>query len=68
MTVRDGGVGLDEAEPARLLEPFFTTKPGGLGMGLSISRYIVESHGGRLWATVNPDHGITMHVALPALG
>ncbi len=68
MTVRDGGVGLDEAEPARLLEPFFTTKPGGLGMGLSISRSIVESHGGRLWATVNPDHGITMHVALPALG
>lgn len=66
--MRDGGVGLDEAEPARLLEPFFTTKPGGLGMGLSISRSIVESHGGRLWATVNPDHGITMHVALPALG
>ena len=68
LTVQDGGVGLDETEVARLFEPFFTTKPGGLGMGLSISRSIVDGHGGRLWATVNADHGITMHLALPALG
>ncbi|HKA62394.1 MAG TPA: ATP-binding protein [Methylomirabilota bacterium] len=67
VTVQDGGVGVDSAETARLFEPFFTTKPGGLGMGLSISRSIVDSHGGRLWATVNPDHGVTMHVALPAI-
>jgi signal transduction histidine kinase len=67
VTVQDGGVGLDEAEAARLFEPFFTTKPGGLGMGLSISRSIVDGHGGRLWATVNADHGVTMHVALPAI-
>jgi PAS domain S-box-containing protein len=67
VTVRDGGIGLGEAAAARLFEPFFTTKPGGLGMGLSISRSIVEGHRGRLWATVNPDHGVTMHVALPAL-
>jgi signal transduction histidine kinase len=64
VTVRDGGVGLGEAEAARLFEPFF--KPGGLGMGLPIGRSIVDSHAGRLWATVNPDRGVTMHVALPA--
>ena len=67
VTVQDGGVGVDSAETARLFEPFFTTKPGGLGMGLSISRSIVDSHGGRLWATVNPDHGVIMLVALPAI-
>jgi signal transduction histidine kinase len=67
VTVQDAGVGLDETGAARLFEPFFTTKPGGLGMGLSISRSIVEAHRGQLWATANPDHGVTMHLALPAL-
>jgi signal transduction histidine kinase len=66
VTVADGGVGLGEIDADRLFDPFYTTKPGGLGMGLSISRSIVESHGGRLWATSNPHHGATFHLALPA--
>jgi PAS domain S-box-containing protein len=67
ITVEDGGAGLGDLEAERLFEPFYSTKPGGLGMGLSISRSIVESHGGRLWATANPDHGATFHLALPGL-
>jgi len=67
VAVEDAGVGLGEAEAPRLFEAFYTTKPGGLGMGLSISRSIIASHRGRLWATTNPDHGATFHVALPGL-
>jgi two-component system, LuxR family, sensor kinase FixL len=65
--VEDGGVGFREPEAARLFEAFYTTKPGGLGMGLSISRSIIERHGGRLWATANADHGATFHFALPGM-
>jgi PAS domain S-box-containing protein len=65
--VEDGGVGFREPEAARLFEAFYTTKPGGLGMGLSISRSIIEGHGGRLWATANADHGATFHFALPGM-
>jgi two-component system sensor kinase FixL len=68
VTVEDRGVGLGGLEPDRLFDAFYTTKPGGLGMGLSISRSIVEGHGGRLWATANPDHGATFHLALPGVG
>ena len=68
VTVEDRGVGLGGLEPDRLFDAFYTTKPGGLGMGLSISRSIVEGHGGRLWATANPDRGATFHLALPAVG
>jgi two-component system sensor kinase FixL len=67
ITVADAGVGLRELQADRLFEPFYSTKPGGLGMGLSISRSIIESHGGRLWATANPEHGATFHLALPAI-
>src|SRR5713101_2059110 len=65
--VEDGGVGFREPEADRLFEAFYTTKPGGLGMGLSISRSIIEGHGGRLWATANADHGATFHFALPGM-
>jgi len=66
VAVEDAGVGFGQDEAARLFEAFYTTKPGGLGMGLSISRSIIDSHKGRLWATANPNHGATFHFALPA--
>lgn len=66
VSVRDCGCGLEQNQVEHLFEAFFTTKPGGIGMGLSISRTIIESHGGRLWATTNPDHGATFQFALPA--
>jgi PAS domain S-box-containing protein len=64
ISVGDTGAGLGTMDFAGVFEPFVTTKPGGLGMGLSISRSIIESHGGRIWLTPNPDRGITAHVAL----
>jgi PAS domain S-box-containing protein len=67
VAVEDAGVGFGEAEAPRLFEAFYTTKPGGLGMGLSISRSIIDSHRGRLWATANADHGATFHLALPGM-
>ena len=67
LAVQDAGVGFKELEESRLFEAFYTTKPNGLGMGLSISRSIVERHEGRLWGTANPDRGATFHVALPGM-
>jgi len=67
VAVEDAGVGFPEPEALHLFDPFFTTKPQGLGMGLSISRSIIEGHGGRLWATANPEHGATFHIALPGV-
>jgi signal transduction histidine kinase len=67
VAVEDAGVGFGEAEARRLFEAFYTTKPDGLGMGLSISRSIIDGHRGRLWATANPRHGATFHVALPGM-
>jgi two-component system sensor kinase FixL len=63
--VRDTGPGIDEEVARRLFQPFVTTKPGGLGIGLSICRTIVEAHEGRLWATSNPGGGTTFHLTLP---
>jgi len=65
--VEDFGVGVLEPEVARLFEAFYSTKPGGLGMGLSISRSIIEAHRGRLWATANVNHGATFRFALPEM-
>jgi C4-dicarboxylate-specific signal transduction histidine kinase len=65
VTVQDSGVGLDEHKRTRVFDAFFTTKPQGLGMGLSICRTIVSTHGGRLWARSNPDHGATFEFTLP---
>jgi signal transduction histidine kinase len=63
--VRDSGVGLSIDEAERIFEAFFTRKPQGTGMGLSISRRIVESHGGRLWASPNTIRGATFQFTLP---
>jgi PAS domain S-box-containing protein len=65
VTVRDHGAGIPRETFDRLFEPFNTTKPQGLGMGLSISRSIVGVHGGRLWAENNPDGGATFRFTLP---
>src|SRR5437899_8142378 len=63
----DTGIGFGEDEAARLFDAFYTTKPGGLGMGLSISRSIMDDHRGRLWATANQGPGATFHFALPGI-
>jgi PAS domain S-box-containing protein len=66
ISVTDTGVGLPSEKPDRLFSAFYTTKPQGTGMGLAISRSIIEAHGGRLWATVNGERGATFHFTLPA--
>lgn len=65
ISVRDSGVGINEKQMEILFDAFYTTKPEGLGMGLSISRSIIEDHSGRLWATRNLDKGTTFSFTVP---
>jgi PAS domain S-box-containing protein len=65
VVVRDTGAGLDPDKLEQIFAPFVTTKPGGMGMGLTISRSIIETHGGRLWAMPNDDWGATFTFTLP---
>jgi C4-dicarboxylate-specific signal transduction histidine kinase len=67
LTVQDVGVGLDAAGLERPFDAFFTTKDGGMGIGLSISRSIVERHGGRLWAVTNDGPGATFAFSIPRM-
>src|SRR5260221_10878840 len=65
LTVQDAGVGLDPQAMDRLFEAFYTTKNDGMGMGLSISRSIIERHHGRLWAAPNDGPGATFSFSIP---
>jgi len=65
VSVKDQGCGPSETSEKSLFEPFFTTKEAGLGLGLSISRSIISSHGGRLWFSRNPEGGSTFSFTLP---
>jgi signal transduction histidine kinase len=65
VAVCDSGPGLDPQRLDRLFDAFYTTKPQGLGLGLAISRRIIEAHGGRLWATANVPHGAVVQFTLP---
>jgi PAS domain S-box-containing protein len=67
VAVRDWGPGIEEEKLDRVFQPFFTTKGAGLGMGLSISRSIIEAHGGRLWAENNRDKGATFFFEIPVI-
>jgi two-component system sensor kinase FixL len=68
VAVQDTGMGLDSANPDQLFDAFYTTKPDGMGMGLAISRSIIETHGGRLWATPNEPQGAIFQFTLTADG
>ncbi len=65
IAVSDSGPGIDPSVVGRIFEPFFTTKPAGMGMGLSVSRTIVDAHGGKLWVENVPGGGAVFRVALP---
>jgi len=66
VSIGDSGVGIDAQVIDRIFEPFYTTKPQGIGMGLAISRSIIEAHGGRLWPEANTPNGATFQCTLPA--
>jgi signal transduction histidine kinase len=65
VTVRDAGIGVDLENTDKLFDPFYTTKSGGMGIGLSVSRSIVERHGGRLWVERNNGFGATFTFSIP---
>jgi signal transduction histidine kinase len=66
VAVKDTGAGIDPATADRIFESFYTTKPSGMGIGLSICRSIIEAHGGRFWASPNTPHGAVFQFTLPA--
>jgi signal transduction histidine kinase len=66
VSVEDSGVGLDSQSLEQVFDAFYTTKDNGMGVGLSISRSIIEAHGGQLWATRNERAGATFHFTVPA--
>jgi C4-dicarboxylate-specific signal transduction histidine kinase len=68
VAVLDSGIGIDSKNAEQLFSAFFTTKPGGMGMGLSISRSIIRAHGGRLWVSPNADHGAAFQFTVPTNG
>jgi signal transduction histidine kinase len=68
VSVIDTGTGIAPDMLERVFEPFYTTKRDGLGLGLTVCRSLVEAHGGRLWATNNPEGGATFHLAHPCAG
>jgi PAS domain S-box-containing protein len=65
VSIRDTGIGVKDVDLERIFEHFVSSKAEGLGMGLAISRSIVQAHGGRIWATANADRGLTLHLELP---
>jgi signal transduction histidine kinase len=65
VSVKDTGHGVPLELLPRVFESFFTTRPAGMGLGLSISRTIIKTHGGRLWLENNPDRGATAYFTLP---
>jgi two-component system sensor kinase FixL len=67
ITVSDSGCGISPEIMSRLFDPFFTTRSGGMGLGLSIAHSIVETHKGSIWGESNPDGGAIFRFSLPAL-
>jgi C4-dicarboxylate-specific signal transduction histidine kinase len=67
VSIRDSGPGIRPEDLDRLFDPFYTTKPGGMGMGLSICRSIIEGHGGQIWATSNGQQGAAFNFTLPTV-
>jgi signal transduction histidine kinase len=65
VSISDTGIGLPAGSAEQIFEPFHTTKPQGTGMGLTITRSIVEAYGGRVWAAANQGMGATFHFSLP---
>jgi signal transduction histidine kinase len=67
VSVRDSGAGLPAEKLEEIFNAFYTTKPDGMGMGLAVSRSIIEVHGGRLWATQNEPRGAVFQFTLPTV-
>jgi signal transduction histidine kinase len=65
VAVRDTGIGLDPRQAERIFDSFYTTKPKGMGLGLSICRSLIEAHGGRLWAAPHEEYGTVVQFTLP---